>query len=213
MKKQWLIVVVLGITFSGVIAAVIFFWPKGHKTESISQNATAEPSASPTVKLVTWDDPAGFTFEYPEGIDINKHDENTTDYAQVEMTSKDHPGTVTVWAKDIPFVRGSAITTVSDWVSSEAAFKDANQIDTVLGDQNAKKILLTSTTPKTIVGTLFDGLLWYVEGSYENSDYWKDAYGKVTKSFTFKPTNSPKTAVNSTSSGDSAPADEEETLE
>ena len=45
---------------------------------------------------------AGFSFSYPEGLTVDKHDEDQENYAHIEMTLKDTLGNVIVWAKDAP---------------------------------------------------------------------------------------------------------------
>jgi hypothetical protein len=110
---------------------------------------------------------------------VNKHEEDNDSYAHVELTSKDHPGKVIVWVKDLP----AGVTTLDTWVKK--AYPDATTLDTKLGGEPAKKILSTAPVKMLITGTISDNLLFYVEGTLTDSDYWNHIHDTITGSFAF----------------------------
>jgi hypothetical protein len=90
-------------------------------------------TAGPTIKLLTWSDPAGFTFEYPEGVTINNHPEDTKNYANLTLTSTSFE-VIQITMADNTFKNLDA------WVGKSSA------IDTTLSDKAAKKIIADGQT-------------------------------------------------------------------
>jgi hypothetical protein len=214
MKKGLVIsgIILFLLVFSGV---VIVAQNKKTTPNSEKKSETVQIRPTPTlVERIAWDDPAGFKFTYDPGLNINKHDEDTVNYAHVEIESSSHPGTIIIWAKD---------TTAADaasWVRTEKEFKGANVIDSTFGAQDGKKVVITTPKRKIVTGTIYDGLLFYAEMTGEDQTYWQNEYDKIITSFTFNPTN-PNSTGNSTDNSseggtavdNSAAADEEETLQ
>ena len=162
-------------------------------------------------KLLTWDDPAGFTFEYPEDLVIDKHDEDQENYAHVELTHREHPGRVIVWAKDLPTnKKGVPVADAGEWVSSSAQFANANVLDSRLGGQPGKKILVNMSPRTLVVGTIYDDVLWYIEGDNLDDEFWSKAYETITTTFAFKPL--PREGADTQSDG-GVVVDEEEVIE
>lgn len=212
MNKKSLIIIIVVLLLLAAGGGLIYFQASGQKTKTDADTNNPEKVAITTLapksaEDVLWDDPAGFTFKYTEGLAVNKHDEDQDNYAHVELTSSTHPGNIIIWAKD---------TTASDvkaWVKTEKIFKDANILETTLGGQPAKKIIFSAPAKKVITGSIYDDLLFTVEGTYEDSTFWTNEYQKIADTFAFKP---PENTTDDYSA-DPAPAeysaDEEETLE
>lgn len=207
MKKGWMIVV--GGLLIGLIGAGVYLY--------ISQNTSvvspkgAEGDVTPTPgTMLTWNDPAGFTLTYPEGLSVNKHDEDTLNYAHVEFTAPGKSGSVVVWVKDIP----KGVTDTSTWVKKDPAVSAGTAFDTTLGGQPAQKVLLANSPKKQIVGSIFDDALFYVETILDADNYWQTTTNQMLQSFTFKPIN---ITVSNPGTGsapdDSSAVDEEEILQ
>ncbi len=200
MRKRILLGSLVLIITVAIGTGVFFAIKKNQQGTSSTPEATISPTPPPS-DLLTWDDPAGFTFVYPKGVSIDKHDEDGENYAHVEITHKDHPGSVIVWAKD------TTAADVKAWVTTEKQFKGATVIDTTLGSQPAKKISLPQD--KLIVGTVFDELLFMVDVTSTDKEYWTGVGDSIVNSFTFKP-------LESSASGDGSAGeavDEEEVLQ
>lgn len=181
MKK---VIVAVGILFllSALSAGSWYFWQRRVASSETSPLITAS-SASENKKNLTWDDPAGFTLQYSPDLSINKHDEDKDNYAHLEFTNKDHPGEIIVWAKN---TNASDITA---WVRTERAFSGASILDTSLGNQPAKKILLVGSPKKIIVGSIYDELLFTVETTLDDGGYWARVHENIVNGFAFKPVN------------------------
>ena len=95
MQKKWLFLAG-GAVFVSVAASIIIWkWDfKKKSTEPI--NPVVQENTSTSEKHLMWDDPAGFTFDYPEGVAIDKHDEDQENYAHVELTHPQHQGKILV---------------------------------------------------------------------------------------------------------------------
>ena len=210
-KYTWPIVIgiILGSTLS-----IAYLW-QVRRTTPVASGLPTETTSStpaPTQKLTTWNDQAGFVFQYPDGLSVNKHDEDNENYAHIEFMSKTHPGGLIVWAKD------TTAPNVSAWVRSETRFTDAPVLDTMLASQPAKKIMLTSPKRMLIVGTVSEAIVFSVEATLDDSDYWTGVHKTITDSFKFAPLPGEKvsSAPGPSSSQNAAgeePVDEEEVLE
>lgn len=175
-----------------LIGGVSGYWWLSHQqtisTESPKITDRETFSIPTVVPLLTWDDPAGFTFSYPEDLIIDKHDEDQENYAHVELTHSLHPGRIIVWVKDLPLsAKQIAVTNLDEWLTSDSVLSSGNAIDTTIGDKNAKKVLLKGSPEKAITGVVFDGVLWLIEGEFDDKEYWTSIYKSVSDSFLFKP--------------------------
>jgi Flp pilus assembly protein CpaB len=204
MKKLWIVtgvIVVLGVVAGGVF----FFVQKNTKVMSSGKAVVPMRTPTPAVALTTWDDPAGFSFQYPKDLSVNTHEDDNINYAHVELTNSNHPGGIIVWVSDLP----KGVTDTVSWVTKNPAFAGAMVIDTTLGGQAAKKILIASPSAKFLVGTVTDSLLFYVDGTLSDKPYWQSVEDTIAKSFAFTPDTSAPTAQ--TSPGDAV--DEEEVVQ
>lgn len=203
MKKKLLIsggaalaVIALGLVFFGVVRK-----EKKPESESLSQNSTQGQAET----LLTWDDPIGFTFQYPPDLAVNNHEEDNQNYAHVELTHKDHPGNLIVWVKDTTSLDSTA------WARTDPRFKGASVLDTTLGGLEAKKVLIKEPKSMLIVGTIYDDLLYTVETELGDESYWTKVHADAVNSFAF---NHPESSSDGNSAGsDEEPVDEEVVIE
>ena len=94
--------ILVGLLIGGVLSVGYIVWVNGRTVITpVSQQQAVSGTPIP-VKLLTWNDPNGFSFQYPEGLVINKHDEDRENYAYLEFTHSAHPGNVIVWGKTRP---------------------------------------------------------------------------------------------------------------
>ena len=169
MKKLWIITGVI-IALGVAAGSVFFFSQKNTKVITPGEAVISKSTPTPAVSLTTWNDPAGFSFQYPKDLTVDKNEDDNDNYAHMELTSKDHPGSIIVWASDPP----------KTWPPKEGI-----NIDTTLGGEPAKKILIASPSAKFIVGTLFDDLLFKVEGTYTDKQFWQPIQDAIVTSFAF----------------------------
>jgi hypothetical protein len=214
MKKALIIGGIILVTLG--IGAGAYMYMNRSASDTVSPQS-ADASVSPTAapKMLTWSDPAGFTFTYPDTVSLNKHDEDQVNYAHVELTNTGHPGNIIVWVKDVP----PGVTTTASWVTKDASLSAGLLFDTTLGGQPAKQIIITSPQKREVTGAVYDGALFYIETFPGTDTYWKDIATDLTKSFAFQPVQdssaaSSQGAAASSGSADGEPAvDEEEVLQ
>lgn len=123
--KPILIIFILVVLIGGGVAFFIL------KPNPVSQNTTQVAPVTPTltsVLLSTWTDEAGFSFQYPQETSVDKHPEDTKNYANLTLTLPSQD-TVDIVMADNTFKDLSA------WVGQNSA------IDTTLGGQSAKKVI------------------------------------------------------------------------
>jgi hypothetical protein len=175
-KRFWIIISILVVGLS----VGMYMLQQRQASSVISPEAESKIATFPQPqKLLTWVDPAGFTFQYPEGIEINTHDEDSQNYAHVELIEKNNKGSIIIWAKD---------TTAADsagWVKAEKSLAGGTVFDTTLGGISGKKILIASPQKSVISGVVDEGIVFYVEGIFDDSDYFIKAFDTITTSFGF----------------------------
>lgn len=181
MKKTVLMVLLGGVILGSIGAgAYIFFQKKTSPAVTPVSDASGSAQISaPTLR--TWNDPAGFTMQYPEGLDVNKHDEDTVHYAHVELTDRAHPGRIVVWASDLP----KGVTTTASWGKLMATPSSAISFDTTLGGKPAQKILVSGPEKSVTTGVVYDGIVWSVEAALGDGPYWQSVYDAIVQSFSF----------------------------
>lgn len=204
MKKP-IIIVLICVSLLALGGGSIVFLQKYKKTTTSSPVSIISPTLIPE-EFVTWTDPAGFSFQYQKGIDINKHDEDQENYAHIELTHKRYPGgSIIVWAKD------TSVKDADSWVKKDKVYSGGTFFETTLGGLVGKKILLATPKKRIISGVVDDGVVFYIEGEIAESDYWSRVYESVASSFIFTSV-APQDSTSQPSSEDVA-VDEEEVVE
>lgn len=205
MKSKIFIVLFIMLFITGLVGGYYFFISKNYissvNTLQISPTAIVEK----TEELATWTDQSQISFQYPNSVTINPHDEDTDNYAHLELSSSEHPGKILVWVQDAP------VNSLESWIKLQ---KTENAVDTMLAGEKAKKLLIASDSKKTVITTIKNGYLYEVE-VYPEDPYWEHVYDTLSQSFTIGEQGSmPNTQtindVDTTSGSDSV---EEEVLE
>lgn len=211
--KKVMIPIIVGLLIGGTVSGAYVWRVKGNAKKTPRTQLPLSLTPTP-VSLLTWNDPNGFSFQYPEGLTINKHDEDKENYAHIEFTHPNHPGKLIVWGKDIP----ANVTDTASWVKSDTRFLVASTLDTEMGGQPAKKVMVAGNPQSLVVGTVYDRIVWSVEATLEEQEYWTSTLTSITNSFTFATSKSDVTVAGSTSSdttvsSEDAPVDEEVVVE
>ena len=199
--------IIIGLVVGGILSGGYLLWTRNR---SVPAPQTAVPTPT-TAQLLTWNDPNGFTFEYQEGLVVNKHDEDKENYAHLEFTHPDHPGKLIVWGKDYP----KGVTDTAGWVKNEKRFTGASVLDTEMGGQKAAKIMVEGVTRMLVVGTVYDSIVWSVETTLDDAQFWTGVHTTIVDSFAFIPVKEPGPAATSESAAvvDDVVVDEEEVIE
>lgn len=200
--KKFGLPILVGLMIGGIVSGG-YIWLKSRSgSPDVPKEQTVASTPTPA-QLLTWNDPNGFIFQYPEGLSIDKHDEDKENYAHIEFIHPNHPGKIIIWGKDIP----ANVTDVTSWVKGDTRFVGASILDTEMGGQPAKKIITAGTSNILVVGAVYDNIVWSVEATLGEPEFWTRVLTSITNSFTFVTSKSDVTAT------DNAPVDEEEVVE
>lgn len=183
MKKPWIFILVGGLLLGGLGAGTYLYFASSGSRSASPEIGGVAISPTPAPSLITWDDPAGFTIQYPEHLVFNKHDEDKVNYAHLEFTDPSHAGALYVWVTDLPV----GISDTASWGKKMSTPSSAISFETSLAGQSAQKILVSGPEKKVTVGVVYDGLLWYIEAKLTDESYWQGVYDTIVQSFTFKP--------------------------
>lgn len=178
-KKKILIGVLAGLTVFGLIAIPFLLRKKKGKVISpLSQEAQESEEG----EFLLWDDEAGFTFQYPDGLYIDDHPEDMENYAHLEITStKEADGRILI------LVNNATIETIDEWVEQDEEATMAGILDSTLADAPAKKLLFND--PKRVLTAVIDSYegLYLLELQPGEGDYWQKVYDQIVTTFAFKP--------------------------
>lgn len=175
---KWAVISGIIVGVIGGSAAGVFLWQKALLKKAVEPSV--DTVSAPVVASSTWNDPAGFTFQYPGDLTVDKHDEDTENYAHVELTSNSHPGNLIVWVQDTNAADANA------WVKTEKLFTGATIAEATLGGKPAKTVS-GDELKKVITGTISDGLLFMIETVPTDAAYWTEVHDAIAKSFMFAP--------------------------
>mgnify|MGYP006876735597 CR=1 FL=1 len=210
--QRWRIPIIIGIAV-GILISGILLWKTKYSRPVVSPTEALSNSESTlTSQMLVWEDPAGFTFSYPQGVDVNPHPEDTQNYAHIELTSSAHPGHVIVWAKDLP----AGQQRLEAWIKENVAYRGATVMDSTFVGEPAKKILLISTPQQRHVVSYADDLLFIIEASLEDAPFWSSVADAIIDSFAFVSLSEDVETVSSAADApvsDFIAADEEEIIE
>lgn len=206
-KKKLIIAILIGtvVLISLILFVYIRYQDYQKRMIPVSQ---AVPTPEVAEDLASWTDQSGFTFQYPKSLTFNPHDEDTENYAHLELTSATYSGSLTVWTKD---------TNAADAEDYAKKSKNPGFIDSTLGGIPAKKLLQNDTEKKIITTTVKDGYLYQIEADLKDN-FWNKTFEKVSSSFKFEgnglkkeENNAPVTSGDDASGGDFT--DDEEVIE
>ncbi len=159
-----------------VLAGVIVFVSFKKAGPLVSPVSTQEEEE---VKLLAWEDQAGFSFLYPDNIEIDPHPEDKVNYAHLELTSPDYSGRIFIFVKETTFRE------IDDWVEKEASV-GAQVLDTSLGGEPAKKVAYTDPE-KMVVSAIDVDALVLLELEPDSEGFWQGVFDQVLSSWAFIP--------------------------
>lgn len=186
-RKKILVGVLIGLIVVGLTMGGWVFL-KGEQGEFISPlSQVSQEEEEP--QLLLWDDEAGFTFEYPQGLYIDPHPEDMENYAHLEITSPKKSGRILILVND------ASTETIEEWVKADKEATSASIIDTSLAGAAAKKLLFKD--PKTVLTAAIDpyGGLFLLRLEPGEGDFWQNIYQQILKSFAFKPLSEEEKAL------------------
>lgn len=167
--------IIISITAFVVFIAVLGIYLVIRQNKVVSPVTSPENISPTSVTLATWIDQAEFSFKYPQDVSLDPHDEDTENYAHIELSKSSYPGSVTVWVKD------TQSATIEDWAAKS---KITNALDSSLDTEPAKKVLADDEVKRITLSAIHNGYLYQIEVD-SSDEYWKNIYDQVVASFVF----------------------------
>ncbi|OGE72709.1 hypothetical protein A3H40_00140 [Candidatus Daviesbacteria bacterium RIFCSPLOWO2_02_FULL_38_15] len=174
-----------------LIAGVVFIIYRPQQNPLITGSINQSDSKIvPSEILKTYNDPSGFTFDYPDNLSLTKNEtENPSFYADIRLSSKDVDGNLALKISDTTF------SSLDDWLEVNKGNSKNTPKEVKLGNLKAMEI---KTEDRLLLGALDSRVLFTIEMPKIEEDFWNKVYSKVLADFTFVA----PTAEDSQTSGD-----------
>lgn len=191
MDKNKAIIVSVVIVLVTIIAA--FYILNSKKTISpVSSNTNQTLVASerqPSKTLKKYSDDAGFTFQYPNDVQISKIEiENSITYSNLEFTSnqiKGLPANADAQAsgrrgKILIKIEDTKLESVDDWFTKQALKGNIKEIK--IGGISGGELQMDN---KILAAAINQSILFTIEVETQNQKYWQSVYETILTSFNF----------------------------
>ncbi|TSC86061.1 MAG: Uncharacterized protein G01um10147_999 [Microgenomates group bacterium Gr01-1014_7] len=169
MKKILLAILVIG----AVVTAIVVL-------NSIKKSSLITPNLQESLKKhepsetsIGYEDPAGFTFSYPDNLSIIKNDlEDDSIYADLQLYSKAVNGSLSLIISDSKF------KSLDEWVN----LNKGEPKEVKLGNLKALEI---RTKDRLLLGALDQGIFFTIEMPLIEEEFWMKVYSKILSGFSF----------------------------
>lgn len=154
-------------------------------------------------EVKTYTDSAGFSFQYPSTVIVSpKKTTNDAIYADIEISSNEQIGDITIVVKD------TTIAAIQNWMTSEGFKPPVNQIKEVtLGELNATQF---TNNNKIITAVIDQKILFTITVDPQNNpEFWEKINNTIISSFAFIQTEQPTQSPQQNSSEPSGGASDE----
>lgn len=203
-KKKILAISGIGLILVGVLVFVVkrIQGPKS----LLNPLPTTSPS-EPEEKNLTYNDEAGFSFEYPEGLEI-KDESGQNDYSVLKITAADKTGEMVIRVVDTKY------KTIDDWLKKApeaTGAGDARNIE--LAGMTGQQIQIEN--PRRLVTIAIDkGVMYYLESPLnEESVYWNKTHNTIVSSFVLGEAKTEAGSQTTSGGGEDVIYEEEEVVE
>lgn len=179
-KKYLLVIVVL------IILGIVWFVFQSRPGLSSPLIPQTISKPIPSETLIVYEDPAGFSFSYPDNISLSKNETEDTDvYSDLSLYSKDVSGSINLTISD------SKLKNVEAWITDQQLTPTDSNKDVVLGSLKATEV--TTTDHIYMVG--FDqGILFTIRIPRLEEEFWQPVYSGLRSNFAFVAPTSTDTA-------------------
>lgn len=157
-----------------IVASALFF--SNRPKDQLSSPLINQPKEiTPSETLIEYADPAGFSFNYPDNLSLEKKEEiDEGTYADIQLSSKQVSGSINLKISDSKFA------SIDEWLKLNQGTKR----EVKLGNLNAIEV---KTNDRLLLGALDQGVLFTIEIPLVEEDFWMQVYNKILTGFTFTP--------------------------
>ncbi len=180
MLKKTIISFIIG----GLIALLLGLY-LARKNKGLSQKLPSLYSEGDEVqendyRWKAWEDPAGFSFEYPDQVKIDNHPEDEDNYAYLNLSHPDHQGKITIICND------SEDKDIASWQKNNEKVKEASSLETKIASVSGLKLALGENKEMTAFID-WDEVLYTISFEAQDQGYWRPVYKHLLDSFALIP--------------------------
>lgn len=171
--------IILGFALVGIfITGILVLNPFKQKSSLLSPLtglSKEEKKVIPSETLKAYEDPAGFTFSYPDNLSIVKNDpENDSTYADIQLVSKGVNGNLSIKISDSKFKN------LDEWLNLNKGATVPKEVS--LGSLKGMEVKLGD---RVLLGSLDKGVFFDIEIPLIEEDFWTKVYKQVLANFSF----------------------------
>jgi len=128
-----------------------------------------------------WEDPAGFSFQYPRQLEVDVHPEDEVYYSHLELTDAERSGLIVILCNDTEY------TKISDWAEGDELARMGSSLETEIASMPARKVALGNG--RELAGLIDRDLVLYTldKQPEEEESFWQAVYNKLIQSFRLIP--------------------------
>lgn len=175
-KKNFLIIGLGGLAI--LVLGIIFVMSKVQKEGFVSSILEVGQPKESSGKSLTYEDEAGFAFQYPSTLGVIEKDINDpTVYSSLELSSKDHPG-----EKLVLKIADTSFSTIDNWIGKNPQEGNlARSTETSLGGMTGKNLQYANPS-RSLILVINNGILYLLQAP-EDQGFWAQAFKMVSESF------------------------------
>jgi hypothetical protein len=127
-----------------------------------------------------WDDPAGFSFEYPKELEVDVHQKDEVNYSFLTLAKKNQKGKIVVICTD------SKYNNIDEWLEKDESVRQGNGLETKVASVSGRKVAMGSG--REIVGFIDGDKVLYTFDKQPDGDdgYWNEIFARLLSSFKLK---------------------------
>lgn len=178
----WVLVLLIGILAGlGIVfnKQIISWWQSRGRDKSLGIKEEEKEKFS--FDWALWEDAAGFSFEYPRGLEIDVHSDDDINYSFLTLTSKEREGKIDIICND------SQYQTIEEWAEEDSLVKAGNALETEVASISGQRVALGGGREITAFID-WDEVIYVFDKTPEKElDFWNEIYARIISSFKLIP--------------------------
>lgn len=161
-----------------VIGGFLLLQQRNSSLDQEQQQEIVAVEKVPSQTTKTYTDEAGFQFDYPDDLIVNKKEStNSAIYSNIELTSRQAAGSLAFLVED------TKEKTIDLWVKKNISLTPSATKEVSLGSLSAEEIIINGNF---LTVAIDQGILFRLDvSSQEENKYWQSVYNTVLFSFSF----------------------------
>ena len=157
------------------IVAAFYILNSGAVPKTPENQIPVASEKQPSKNLREYVDDAGFSFKYPDDIQVDRIEVNDSiTYSSLELTSREAKGKIIIKVTD------TKDKSIDDWLVKEGLKGDIKEIE--IGEISGKEVNVNN---KITAAALDQNILFTIEVDAQSKNYWQSSYDTILSSFNF----------------------------